>query len=83
MLKLILKNKENFDYFSIFVFLFDKSSAKVPLRAKRGDELEPTNNETLPTSTTEEGKSANNSTTTEGNIKGNEDKNEEEKAKFF
>ncbi|CAK5088969.1 unnamed protein product [Meloidogyne enterolobii] len=61
---------------SIFVFLFDKGSAKVPLRAKRGDELEPTNNETLPTSTTEEEISANNSTTTEGN----EDGNEEEKA---
>nr|CAD2174740.1 unnamed protein product [Meloidogyne enterolobii] len=65
---------------SVFVFLFDKGSAKIPLRAKRGEELEPTNNETLPTSMTEEEKSANNSTATEGNIKGNEDENEEEKS---
>uniref|UniRef100_A0A915M0G5 Uncharacterized protein n=1 Tax=Meloidogyne javanica TaxID=6303 RepID=A0A915M0G5_MELJA len=65
---------------SIHVFLFDKSSAQVPLRAKRGEELELTNIETLLTSMTEEGKFDNNLTTTEGNIEGNGEEIEEEKA---
>uniref|UniRef100_A0A915LRZ1 Uncharacterized protein n=1 Tax=Meloidogyne javanica TaxID=6303 RepID=A0A915LRZ1_MELJA len=65
---------------SIHVILFNKSSAKVALRAKKGEELELPNNETLPTGKTGEEKSDNNITTTEGNIEGSDDEIEEEKA---
>uniref|UniRef100_A0A914L076 Uncharacterized protein n=1 Tax=Meloidogyne incognita TaxID=6306 RepID=A0A914L076_MELIC len=66
---------------SIHVFLLDKSFAKVHLRAKRREELELTNNETLPTSTTEEETFDKNITTTEGNIEENGEGIVEEKAR--
>ena len=53
------------------------------MRAKRAEEPEPTNIETFPTSTTEEGKSDNNIITTEWNIEENGEEIEEEKAGVF
>ena len=53
------------------------------MRAKRREELELTNNETLPTSTTEEETFDKNITTTEGNIEENGEGIVEEKARVF